>query len=337
MKFKEIITKEEYEHVDETLITYRVVNPDDVPSNPKIISLQSYIKGTNKLNYEDMVNRYSEDMDYFELERNFVGFDKSYITLSIQYTGIPKSANVAIPEVEYPLSKVVSIPEMLDREDVNIVNVHDTYNCLLIFVIDRGRFGLIKDEIPKELWENPNFVTAIKYFNTNKTIDLTINFRAANKLLAKSAPESKLYEIIHSCLFPGSKASSTDQNYQDIVYFELNDWFAGRDYPNEKPFSDWMGNISGTIGNDEWAKNNKLCIVKSIVDMSQNFCITATKDWVMENCPRLLDPDLSSKFLRHHDEYDDLDDSVYGRFDTPFLEYNEDNFGVSFIPWDDED
>ena len=25
----------------------------------------------------------------------------------------------------------------------------------------------------------------------------------------------------------------------EIVYFELNNWFSGRDYPNEEPFTTW--------------------------------------------------------------------------------------------------
>lgn len=28
----------------------------------------------------------------------------------------------------------------------------------------------------------------------------------------------------------------------DIVYFELNNWFRGRDYPNDEPFVSWMSN-----------------------------------------------------------------------------------------------
>ena len=59
--------------------------------------------------------------------------------------------------------------------------------------------------------------------------------------------------------------------------------------------------------------------------MSQNFCITATKEWVEENCPTLLTT--YNKYLRFTDEYGD----VYGRFGHEFLEYNEDNFGITEV------
>lgn len=109
----------------------------------------------------------------------------------------------------------------------------------------------------------------------------------------------------------------------EVVYFELNNWFAGRDYPNEEPFLSWMrDDLNIKFDNDEWVKENKLCVVFDFVDMSQNFCITATKKWVENNCPKLLTT--HTEYLRCPDEYGD----VYGRFGHKFLEYNEDNFGV---------
>lgn len=115
---------------------------------------------------------------------------------------------------------------------------------------------------------------------------------------------------------------------EEIVYFELNNWMAGEHYPDEEPFLTWLGDDANIIfaDNEEWVKENKLCVVFGIIDMSLNFCITATKKWVEENCPRLLTE--HTKFLRFPDE----DGNVYGRIDQ-FLEYKEENFGVTYSNW----
>lgn len=110
----------------------------------------------------------------------------------------------------------------------------------------------------------------------------------------------------------------------EIVYFELNDWFSGRDYPDEEPFITWLGNDLHLYFEDaNWVRENKLCIVRSTIDMSINFCITTTKEWIKNNCPRLLTE--HKKFLRipNNDGY------VYGNFGDKFLEYKECNFGIT--------
>lgn len=112
----------------------------------------------------------------------------------------------------------------------------------------------------------------------------------------------------------------------EIVYFELNNWFAGRDYTDAEPFLKWMrDDLKIKFRNESWVKENKLCVVVDFVDMSQNFCITAPKKWVENNCPELLTK--FNAFLREPDEYGD----VYGRFGHEFLKYNEDNFGVTWV------
>lgn len=109
----------------------------------------------------------------------------------------------------------------------------------------------------------------------------------------------------------------------EAVFFELNNWFEGRYYPEEEPFVTWMGNDFNIYFCDEnWVKENKLCVVQSIVDMSVNFCVTATKEWVEKNCPMLLKEYRS--FLRHRDE----DGFVYGQFGDKFLEYSKENVGI---------
>lgn len=112
----------------------------------------------------------------------------------------------------------------------------------------------------------------------------------------------------------------------DIVYFELNNWFAGRDYPNAEPFLSWMrDDLTQKFRDEEWIKENKLVVVESLVDMSMNFCITATKEWVDENCHELFST--YENFVRKPEEGKDV---PYGRFGCPFLEYNEENIGYHY-------
>ena len=41
----------------------------------------------------------------------------------------------------------------------------------------------------------------------------------------------------------------------DIVYFELNNWFSGRDYPNAEPFLSWMeDDLNQKFRDEEWIK-----------------------------------------------------------------------------------
>lgn len=116
----------------------------------------------------------------------------------------------------------------------------------------------------------------------------------------------------------------------DVVYFELNNWFGGRDYPNDEPFNSWMCNdLNIKFRDKDWLKENKLCVVGTFIDMSQNFCITTTREWVEKNCPKLLTD--YSMFLREPKEGET---EVYGRFGHEFLEYNENNIGLT---WIDED
>ena len=111
----------------------------------------------------------------------------------------------------------------------------------------------------------------------------------------------------------------------EVVYFELNNWFAGRDYPDEEPFISWMNVDVHTTkfeDNEEWVKENRLCVAWDFVDMSTNVCVTATRKWVEENCPNLLTK--YAKFLRTPNK----DGDVIGQFGHPFLEYKEENIGV---------
>ena len=112
----------------------------------------------------------------------------------------------------------------------------------------------------------------------------------------------------------------------DIVYFELNNWFTGRDYPDAEPFLSWMrDDLNQKFRDEEWIKENKLVVVESLVDMSMNFCVTATKEWVENNCIELLST--YKEFVRKPEDDEDV---PYGRFGCPFLEYKEENIGYHY-------
>ncbi len=69
--------------------------------------------------------------------------------------------------------------------------------------------------------------------------------------------------------------NSSDNN--DIVYFEVNNWFCGRDFPDCEPFLTWMRDDCNKFNNAEWVEQNKLCVIFQLVDMSFNYCVTATR------------------------------------------------------------
>lgn len=119
---------------------------------------------------------------------------------------------------------------------------------------------------------------------------------------------------------------------KEMVYFELNNWMPNSCYPNAEPFKTWVSYEHFNFDNKNWIKENKLVVVRTVVDMSANWCITATKEWVLKNCPELLTK--YTKFLRYPDEDGE---PPYGEisYNTPFYEYTEENIGWHFI--NDED
>ena len=137
----------------------------------------------------------------------------------------------------------------------------------------------------------------------------------------------------------------------EYVYFELNNWFAGRNYPNEEPFKSWCGNdLNLYFLNEDWVKENKLVVVADSIDMSIDWCITAPKEWVENNCPKLLSDESTyviiigsngkrqeeykySRFLRYPNKYGD----IHGIYGTPFLEYSEENIGIHFYDEENEE
>ena len=147
----------------------------------------------------------------------------------------------------------------------------------------------------------------------------------------------------------------------EIIYFSVNNWFCGRDYPPTENFKKWLGNdLKQTFWSDEWAKENKLCINSGFIDMSCNYTISAPRSWVEKNCPELLTDDeytyvtisySKGKNTReeHKKKYSDFVDRpdedgcvVDHRFGWPYLEYKEENFGChvyeeEYEDWDDDE
>ena len=146
---------------------------------------------------------------------------------------------------------------------------------------------------------------------------------------------------------------------EEIVYFEINNWFAGRDYPNDEIFCKWINDSQFRY--DEWCKENKLCVMCGAIDMSMNYCVAAPKSWVEKNCPKLLtdeeyeydintvrpvEDEVKLITTTHKKKYSDFlchpdsDGDVYGHIsDWCFPEYCEENFGVTWNNsyWGDED
>ena len=127
-----------------------------------------------------------------------------------------------------------------------------------------------------------------------------------------------------------------------IIYFEINNWICGKDYPNTELFKSQLhDDLNQTFKDNIWCKENKLCVIHEIVDMSNNYKITATTDWVMQNCPQLLEPQNSKFIYNLKDEYDE-DETEYfegsGYGEGPYLKWCEENFGCHYYSnsWDEE-
>lgn len=145
---------------------------------------------------------------------------------------------------------------------------------------------------------------------------------------------------------------------EEIVYFEINNWFSGRDYPKDETFSNWINTHQFSRG--DWCKENKLVVLCGNIDMSISYCVAAPKSWILDNCPKLLTDEeyeyktitsswdknnniiskehtytkKYSDFLCYPDEWGD----VYSRIDDwIFPEYCEENFGVHWHKDEEED
>lgn len=156
---------------------------------------------------------------------------------------------------------------------------------------------------------------------------------------------------------------------KDVIYFSVNNWFCGRDYPDTKNFRKWMSDdFNQSFRNDEWCKENKLCVYYGTVDMSTNYTISAPREWVEKNCPELLtdneytyvirygkskkklfggykyvweDKEIKKKYSDFVYSQEDVDEGECDSLgDMPFREYCEENFGSEYYEtnwWEDDE
>ena len=91
----------------------------------------------------------------------------------------------------------------------------------------------------------------------------------------------------------------TNKN-EDVVYFSINNWFQGRDYPVGNIFEIWVG-LNSPLSDDAWCKENKICVECGSIDMSQNWCVSAPRSFVEKYCPELLtDEEYSYDIIRYY-------------------------------------
>lgn len=133
---------------------------------------------------------------------------------------------------------------------------------------------------------------------------------------------------------------------EDVVYFSVNNWFCGRDYPNDERFRKWLGDdLNQSFRNEEWVKKNRLCVKWGFYDMSMNYCVTAPRKWVEHVCPELLTnkeyeyklgssvdgiktyKGKYSDFVFQPDEFGNPPEDKFG---WSFLEYSPENIGCTY-------
>lgn len=111
----------------------------------------------------------------------------------------------------------------------------------------------------------------------------------------------------------------------DIIYFELITWFYDG-VPTHQPFESWANNdFASTFDNEDWVNKNKLCVIKTFIGESNTFCITATREWAEDSCPKLL-----LNFYRRFRRFPDENGIVKGAFGTKFLKYCDENIGLKY-------
>ena len=78
----------------------------------------------------------------------------------------------------------------------------------------------------------------------------------------------------------------------DVIYFSVNNWMSGTNYPPTENFKKWLrDDLNQSFMSDIWCKENKLCVYCGTVDMSTNYTVSASREWVEKNCPELLTDD----------------------------------------------
>lgn len=112
---------------------------------------------------------------------------------------------------------------------------------------------------------------------------------------------------------------------KEIVYFHMATKGAGENsYPPIEPFITIMNNENdiSSVFDDEWAKENEVCITMECFNTFIKFYITATKDWVEKNYPTLLTE--HKEYLKYPDD----ENNTYTTKKNKYLKYEPENFGV---------
>lgn len=127
---------------------------------------------------------------------------------------------------------------------------------------------------------------------------------------------------------------------KDLIYFSVDDWSCGEDYPDKEPFITWFtsnyenpNHITYKFEDDKWCKENKLVVVCTLLDLSLNFNIIAAKEWIERNCPYIIGSrfDYTDKLERGSlwdEPVNKLEKDLYLGFWGHFLPYREENYGV---------
>ena len=119
---------------------------------------------------------------------------------------------------------------------------------------------------------------------------------------------------------------------EEIIYLEFNNWFGGRDYPEIPNIEDWVGGCDrpgykSPLLNDEWCKAQKICCLTNDTYIT-DFCYSRGQEqWWTKTEEYSFD-----QFRRMPEDGDEV---AYGRFGWRFLEYKEENFGLTWCA--DED
>ena len=117
---------------------------------------------------------------------------------------------------------------------------------------------------------------------------------------------------------------------EEIYYINLNEWdYNG--HPNSDPFHDWMDDtkLDTYLRNEQFAKDNKICVRWFIIDMSVQFCITAPKSFVDKLCPCLWEEE-NKKFIKPASDFPDDEPPeswLYGEYGEYFLPYTDEYIG----------
>lgn len=116
-----------------------------------------------------------------------------------------------------------------------------------------------------------------------------------------------------------------------IVYFQCNNWtpypeeasrfiydYLEGDFCSEDPDSTSVLKTPEEI--DKWIRENDLCINQDLYDMSNQYWVTTTKEWLEENFPELLG--VASEIP---------EDDLWVGDHMNFLQYREENVGCHLV------